>query len=37
VPVRVHYYSDGNIRGVDVTEESIRLLDEKAYRPSVRR
>ena len=37
VPVRVHYNSDGNIREVDVTEESIRLLDERAYKPSVRR
>jgi len=37
VPVRVHYDSDGNIREVDVTEESIRLLDERAYKPSVRR
>lgn len=37
VPVKVRFDSYGNVCGVDVPLDSIRLLEDRAYQPSVQR
>jgi len=37
IPVEVRFDRFGDVCGVDVSEESMRLLEERAYKPSIRR